>query len=190
MGAVKAAYLAAFDVPVPPSSASDIGDGLEAMVLGVLPPKTILPSEVDAADIADNTKFVVGGGTAGLGVGAYEGWAICNGNNGTRSLGKFLRATTAGIGAGGGSDSSAHTHSEGSLYAGLDVYDGSDRIVADLSSGKTWNSTHQINWANPLAVVTVGAAETGGANVHGATGAASATDNKPAYDDIVYLMKL
>lgn len=184
MGAVKAAYLAAFDVPVPPASASDIGDGLEAMVVGVLPPKTLIMSEVTAADIANAAKFVVGGGTAGLGVGDYEGWAICNGNNGTRALGKFLRGAPAGVGAGGGSDSSAHTHPL------------SDAGGAKISA---WGTT--LKWAvegGPnFTYVDIGTftASAGSGTVAsngliGNTDAASATDNKPAYDDIVYLMKL
>lgn len=184
MGAVKAAYLAAFDVPSPPASPSDIGDGLESMVRGVLPPGAIIPCNLLTATITADF-------TGGLGdVGSdYEGWAICDGNNGTPNLAnKFIRSKVTGSGGSGGSDSGAHTHGlsangGAAIYyhaVGDDLYLGADAAVPTFTTSH-WdqNIGGSANVANVAATPLVGN-----------TDSASATENRPVYYELVFLMKV
>lgn len=74
--------------------------------VGPVPPKGIVWANISAADIA--AYFTGGLGNTGE---AYEGWAICDGNNGTPNLSdRFVRAKVTGAGATGGADTMAHTH--------------------------------------------------------------------------------
>lgn len=72
-----------------------------------VPPKGIVLASLTAAEVSANFD----GTGLGNSPGKYEGWAICNGNNGTPSLdGRFPRFEVSAAGGTGGSDSSAHTH--------------------------------------------------------------------------------
>ena len=82
-------------------------NGLIRMVQTLAPVGSCVSAKLTAAQIAayfDSTGL----GRAGD---VWEGWAICNGANGTPNLdGKFTRFDTGGAGSTGGSDSNAHTH--------------------------------------------------------------------------------
>ena len=68
--------------------------------------------KLSAATLADDTCFVLAGATAGLGLGDYAGWAICNGNNGTDDWSdRYPRCNIAGGSALSGADDDTHTHS-------------------------------------------------------------------------------
>jgi hypothetical protein len=187
-----------------------------------MPPKSIIMTNVSAADIADTAKF---DGT-GLGVGSYLGWAICNGSNGTPNLqNRFPRMKTSGATGTGGSDTNSHTHTggahthgtegavNGTLRAQIDVNSGTGQecIYANADSG-TENAftadrmteafggigitTPPLSGGTPgdpdeedriLATPVQGATDSGGAV---ATGAPTDTENRPAYYELVPLMRL
>lgn len=68
-----------------------------------LPPKAIVAFNLLEADVTNPVKF---DGT-GLGTGAYLGWAICNGNNGTPDIhNTYLKGNTDGGGSSSGSSTS------------------------------------------------------------------------------------
>lgn len=83
-----------------PVAASTASEG------ATIPIGLVVFASLSGADIASYS-------TAGLGNTGqrWDGWAICDGANGTPNLAdKFLRANVGAAGATGGSDSSAHTH--------------------------------------------------------------------------------
>lgn len=72
------------------------------------PIKTIKPAYLSASEI---TQYFDSSGLGRAGS-SFDGWAICNGNNGTPDLnGTFPRFETAAAGSTGGSDTNSHTHS-------------------------------------------------------------------------------
>jgi hypothetical protein len=93
-----------------------------AVNFGVVPPKGIIHCNLSVDDVAEFFD------DTGLGVRSdkYGGFAICNGNNGTPDLtGFFVMGDVSGIGATGGSASSAHTHAidhdHGSFTSGTEA---------------------------------------------------------------------
>src|SRR5574343_1433246 len=165
----------------------------------VVPIGGCIDAELSAGDIA--TYF---DGT-GLGiVGArWEGWAIRNGNNGTtNATGKFTRWNTAGSGGTGGSESSAHTHDRGAhahaagtLTAELTGWSGTELVMA-VKACADWVSQRLLTITSNVADATK-TANTGliidgstASDGSGNTGAASATDNKPAYFSLVPLKRV
>lgn len=184
-------------------------DELESTVseLGVVPLKGIIHAYLTAAELATNFS-------SGLGVirTDYEGWAICDGSNGTPNLAsKFVRSQTTGAGTTGGSDSSAHTHAidhdHGSFTSGattltsgeIPAHTHSLGIVPEFVGGGTGaynvttNAVAPLNWQDRTATGSTGS---GGSHTHavdvpaltGTSGAASATENRPAYYELVPLM--
>ncbi len=183
MSAVKAAYLAAFDLAPPalPDTPAEIGDGLEDTIEALLPPGAIIPCNLLAATIA--TDFTGGLGDVGT---AYDGWAICDGNNGTPDLSdKFIRHKSTGAGASGGNDSSAHTHSLSNAGGAEIVTIGNNLLCWGVRDGPLFDYVDQ--------GVFTGDTGTGNRNsspLVGNTDAASATENRPAYYELVYLMRV
>lgn len=142
---------------------------------------------LSAADVADVTKFVQAGATAGLGVGDYLGWAICNGNNGTPAPGAtFPRFSVTAAGTTGGSDSSAHTHAPGTYHATI-IDDGTDKCSLRGEASADWTATKKFDATTLAADATV---RNYGVPLVGASGAASATDNRPAFFSWVPLMRV
>lgn len=195
-----------------------------------LPTGLILQASLTAAQVAEYFD------STGLGIAErqWEGWAICNGSNGTPSLdGKFPRFDTAAAGGTGGSDSSAHTHAidhnhasftsgnesahthgaveatNGTLRARVSI-DGTDDLLAldmsptggaytadaeaDLGVGVVVASTKSCS----NAAIVMGESAAGSAHSHAVdvpaivatSGAASVTDNRPAYYELVPVMRL
>ena len=148
--------------------------------------------------------------STGLGIkgGPEEAWAVCNGANGTHDWrDRFVRHinhVTGSTGATGGSDSSAHTHttpahshSGTGLFANVSI--AAARIVTEQSAGAadyTYNRsatatgyarTDPDSGAEDDAAVVTGSTATDGG---GTSGAASATDNKPAYITALAIMRV
>jgi hypothetical protein len=144
----------------------------------------------------------------------WAGWAICNGNNGTPDdNGKFTRANTSAAGATGGSDSSAHTHPNDHDHASFnsgsttltdaqvpatEIGVGAIDVRMDTAAGAVCrNLAYTAGAASPSgnAISVQGG---GQGHLHavdvpaytGDTGAASATDNRPAYAEKVPLMRI
>jgi len=112
-------------------------------------------------------------------VGSWIGFALCNGNNGTPDLsGKFPRMTTSGSGGTGGSDTAAtHTHL---LPIGFDA----STFYADY--GKV--TPQQIS--SGIRVTTPGTYSVSGPITVQYTDADGSHDNRPAYYELVSVMKL
>lgn len=144
-----------------------------------LPAKVVLSFNLSAADIA--ADFTGGLGDSGS---DYEGWAICDGNNGTPNLtDKFIRSKVTGSGGSGGSDSGAHTH-------GLSTNGGAmiRANVAALYWGAAGPSFSYVDKGGFTASSGTGSAASSG--LIGDTDSASATENRPAYYELVFLMKV
>ena len=133
----------------------------------------------------------------GLGTGPLEGWALCNGNNGTPNLtDRFVMGTnTSGnLGTTGGTNSysltvsqlPSHTHSISSdgnhshtLYRRTG-WDGSTCLAVEFyRAACSWTS----GWTGQA-----GAHNHGGAT--GATGGGAPIDNRPAFLQLAFIMKL
>ena len=130
-------------------------------------PGRIEPFELSAADLADDTKFVQAGVTAGLGVGDYLGWALCNGNNGTVDRnGYFIHGSTVAAGTVVGNNDSSHVHDRGAhqhaagTLAGPSHTHGAGTICAEISTAGAvffWNSVATIsNWISSYKVNAAG----------------------------------
>ena len=123
---------------------------------GAVPAGTIVLRDIPAADVTGYFD------ATGLGIadGPYDGWAVCNGSNGTPNLSdKFPRISATGSGGTGGTDDSSHTHDIDHTHASETVQSGAGADVATEA-------------------------------FTGTSGAASATDNRPAYYELVALMRL
>ena len=135
-----------------------------------LPPNEVRTFSLTSAQVTAN--FTATG--LGLTAGPYDGWAVCNGSNGTPDLrDRFIRIKTTGAGATGGNDSSAHTHAvdPASVTSGAP----SDTKVVAAGAGETVASsthTHAVDVASTT------------------SGAASASENRPAYYELVALMRV
>jgi hypothetical protein len=135
---------------------------------------------LSAADVANAEKFNQAGATAGLGVGRYLGWALCNGNNGTPSLNaKFLRWSTSAEGSAGGSDT--HSHSAGTLHAHIGLSDGEVRL-------ESYSATYTYGQYSTLAGPSlISATDDDSTKVSGITASASTL---PAHYHLVPLMRV
>jgi hypothetical protein len=160
--------------------------------------KAVVLATLSAADLADTTKFSANG----LGAGAYLGWAICNGNNGTTNLtGKFPRMVTTGAGTTGGEDVNSHTHGmQNHTHSGSPLWAewaaGYLTIYwKDVAGGAGWSSDIYISANGTMASSvpqTRGTAVGGNTDVpsNNTTTAASDTENRPAFYELVPLCKV
>ena len=165
--------------------------------------------KLSAATLADDTCFVLAGATAGLGLGDYAGWAICNGNNGTDDWSdRYPRCNIAGGSALSGVDNNTHVHS-------VDVP--SHGHANTLSTTDESAHTHNINHTHVMADKTpggvfntipaagfVGSSGVGVAHNHSIAGAVTDTDiaafdsaaaggatgNRPLSRDCVMMMRV
>lgn len=127
--------------------------------------------------------------STGLGVPKkpYDGWAICNGNNGTPSLHhKFLRWSTTSAGGTGGSDTNSHTHAPGTLVADIHLSASAGKIL-QLISTASFTANKEVAIAGIANSTT---AVSNGTQIDGATAAPSDTENRPAYFQLVPVMRL
>jgi len=162
------------------------------------PPKSVVMTTLTAADLADTTKF----SATGLGIGAYLGWAICNGNNATTNLtGRFPRMITTGAGATGGSDAAhthtmaSHTHAPGTMYAAMsmNIHGAGLAFQAAIPPANPFTPNHLYTvTAENESYVTPneGGVPVLGATAAPSTDATSATDGRPAYYELVPLCKI
>lgn len=135
----------------------------------VVPSKGIITASLSAAEV---TAYFDSTGQGKQG-GEYDGWAICNGNNGTPNLaGRFIRVLNTGGGSTGGSDSSAHTHAVDPASATSGAPSATVVVAAGVG---TTVATDTHTHATDVASTT--------------SGAASSSDNRPAYYDLVSLMR-
>lgn len=117
----------------------------------------------------------------------WQGWAIANGQNGTDDYrGVFPRFSVVAALGTGGSDSSAHIHDDGTLAAAIKASGGAPGSLIFGPSGANFTPT-QIMYPGASAGYVVA---TPGTDVYGNTGPASATDNRPAYKEVVPVVKL
>ncbi len=155
--------------------------------------------------------------STGLGVAGqpWEGWAICNGNNGTDPAdGKFLRFSTSASGGTGGSDTMAHTHdvdigsfnSGGTAITEAQLPAHNHGLQLMLSGGTAVTPRRVQGLDNVLAGSNVdvddpsanitGNAGSGQTHLHTVdppsttSSAASNTENRPAYREWVPVMRL
>jgi hypothetical protein len=156
--------------------------GMQAMIRTLAPVGVCVDAELTAAQVAlyfDDT---------GLGRPShpYVGWAIRNGKNSTRDAGgKFARWSTSAAGATGGSDSSAHTHDAGTLATRF-AMDGSHAF--GVAATTFFTATQQKAVPNAWAAGSWGGI--GAPPVFGSTGAPDATDNRPAFLEVVPLQRV
>ena len=171
-------------------------------------PGRVQPFWLSAADVADATKFIQAGADEGKGINDYLGWAKCDGNDGRPTADEvFLRWGLAGhdaAGASGGSDSSAHTHDRGAHshslagdagYACIGLAaDAGATVIRLKKSAKVFAATQNASAVtaaadtnNNYGVQLGGLTASDGA---GNTGAASATDNRPAFYSWVPLLRV
>lgn len=162
--------------------------------------QSALPGEIrtvklSSDDVSDNFD------ASGLGIvdGTYDGWAICNGNNDTPSLsGLFLRFAVTAAGGTGGSDSSAHTHSTPAHAHQTEFgWDGTNWFAKTTAIGNPASGSvveAGVDSLNPAHgdVVASDAVRLAKTRTDGSstTGAASVTDNRPAYYELVPLMRV
>lgn len=157
---------------------------MEEFLATAIPVGIIMPAYLTAAQVASEFD------STGLGSadGDFYGWAICNGNNDTPNLdGKFPRFEVSAAGGTGGSDSSAHTHGAGTYVARLAINSGNNDFHIDHVVADTWQGSHKLTTSGWAANTT---SFSTGTDVQGTSGAASATDNRPAYYELVPLMRV
>lgn len=183
-----------------------------------IPAGVVIPAYLTAAQVTGYFS------STGLGLAnqPYEGWAICNGSNGTPNLdGKFPRFETSAAGSSGGSDTNDHTHNvdpgsftsgaeaahthaaRGTLYAAINM-DTAALFADHVAQSFTPDTTATLAssgdaTAQAAAVVVGGSTAAGSSHTHSidvpitATGGvvgASATENRPAYYELVPVMRL
>lgn len=119
----------------------------------------------------------------------YVDYVLCNGSNGSPDLrDRFVRVNGTVAGGTGGSDSSAHTHGSSALVAHVALNATSDKILCNLAStGFTADSEAQLGAGVVVASTDV---EANGSEITGNTDAASATENRPAYYELVAVMRV
>jgi hypothetical protein len=175
------------------ATASAAAGALAASLNALVPPKAIITANLAAADISSNFD------ATGLGKspGPYAGWAICNGGNGTPNLaGRFLRVNATAAGATGGSDSSAHTHTTPAHQHLIPIgWDTNNQFFTSDATGlPLYGSTVITARRYPPGMGTQASDTTRLAYTDnsgaGTTGAASVTDNRPAYYELVALMRM
>jgi hypothetical protein len=175
------------------ATASSAGGALNTRLNALVPPKGIVTANLSASDLSTNFD----GTGLGIATGPYAGWAVCNGMNGTPNLAnRFVRVAAAAAGATGGSDSNAHTHGTPSHQHVLPVgFDGSNiYLTADANNAPMYGSNvitanrgAPASGAYASGLTRQGFTDNSGA---GTTGPASATENRPAYFELVALMRL
>lgn len=149
---------------------------------GVVPVGCIVSAVLTSAQVAALFD------SDGLGkTGRFQGWQICNGNNGSPDLdATFLRWAVAESGGVGGSDSSAHTHAAGDLVANIRVSAASGKILAE-SIAHDFTSDAEVALGG---ITDVAGSSANATVIDGTTDAASATDNRPAYYELVPLLRV
>lgn len=164
--------------------------------LGIVPYKGIITAYLDADDVSNYFD------ATGLGNrnGPWGGYAICNGNNGTPDLAdKFIRAVDDAAGSTGGTDSGAHTHSTPAHahqlplgWDGTNLHLGQNAGDTDELYGSTDETHNRIVAAHGGAATASGTISIANSNTDGSgtSGAASATDNRPAFYELVALMNV
>jgi hypothetical protein len=128
----------------------------------------------------------------GLGTGTLTGWALCNGNNGTPNLqDRFVMGTvnSVNLNSTGGNNSytltaaqlPAHTHGIRAIFHGQDT-EGSDNCVTSGVEQRVFFGDDNIwpNCGNPSRVT----------YPTDATGNSDPIDNRPAYIQLAFIMKL
>ena len=180
----------------------------------IIPPKTIIPANLTAANIAAYFD-ATGLGKTGT---DWLGWALCNGNNGTPKLDNvFPMWSTTAAGTAGGENTNTHSHAvtsnvtsaanTGTTAADLAAHfhanvTGAGAILSVNNVGGSPGSIDLLTAAggptttNPLQTSTEG---TGGGHAHTApaltnnavtSAAPSDSENRPAFSSIVPVMKL
>ena len=151
-----------------------IRDIVRAVNQTTVPVGGVVWCNLTAQNIAD--YFDIDG--RGLAVTPYDGWHICNGNNSTPSMSaKFLRSSVTAAGGTGGSDSSAHTHDMSHIHTSFETDAPSATAEVAAGVGSTVASSDHTHSAQaPI--------------FEDNTGAASVTDNKPAYFELVPLIRV
>lgn len=168
----------------------DVDTGVKRHMIG-----EVWPMSLTAAQVSSASNFVQSGATAGLGVGAYSGAAICNGNNGTQNLnGKVLRWDTTQAGLTGGSDD--HSHANGTLAA--DSHTLTEAEIPSHKHGTYANTgaagtvsvprleTNRTAVAGPDTTTTGG----GGGHTHTVSGSTATGSTLPAYAGLVPVMRI
>jgi hypothetical protein len=213
--------------------ATSASGALDTRLTALMPPKSIIMANLTAADMGTNFD-ATGRGNSG---GAYGGWAICNGQNGTPNLANRFVRVAAAAGATGGNDNmdhshaidhdhnafasgteSGHTHSTPAhnhlIPVGWDGYNyyftGGGGVVfpsfgsAVITEGHYTAATDIFNYAVGLTRLaytdTSGSGTTGAGDAHshsinpppyiGPSGPSTFTDNRPAFYELVALMRL
>lgn len=164
--------------------------GYDAVPIGVILPAYLTTAQV--TEYFDSTGL----GRKGR---RYAGYAIVNGDNGTPSdlNGLFPRWSTSAAGGTGGSDSSAHTHSTPAHAHQTEIgWDGTNFYMKTNGSGvpASGSIVESVNRIPPAhgAVEGVGNARLAltRSDGSGTSGAASVTENRPAYYELVPVMRI
>lgn len=176
-------------------------EALQKQIDFARPVGSIVMAKLTASEVGayfDSTGL----GRSGL---RYDGWAIANGNNGTEDWNdRFPLCDNTGAGGIGGDHSSAHTHSTpahshdaSGLYANLDINAGNIHGEFDVAapdytfnvtgSATGWSRDEVTTGSENRGLVVDGTTATDGA---GTTGAASASDNRPAFRKAVWVQRV
>ena len=143
----------------------------------LLPAKAVVGFNLTADDVSGSFNSSGLGKSSGL----YDGWAICNGNNGTPDLSdKFVRLSVAVAGGTGGSDAQTHTLSDA---GGAEV-----NLTSETVKRKHPSSGPSFSYDD---IGTLGAS--GGSGTIASTpllGSTDSADNMPAYYGLVPLMRV
>lgn len=199
--AIKAVFIAEFGGGTPPATEDAIADGMAdaiATVAGLsIPSGGIIMANLSGTSVT--ADFTGGLGDTGT---DWEGWAICNGSNGTPNLtDKFVRSKVTGAGGTGGSDTNSHTHTSAAHTHPLSANGGASIWVQTGGAMRITTATGP-SFTHTNAVALGATGSFGGTDpsiplvgdtdsaTPGVTGTPSDTDNKPAYFELVFLMKV
>jgi len=157
-----------------------VADAINAYAVGAVPIGGIIPANLSAGDIS--TYFTGGLGNSGQ---RWEGWAICNGSNGTPNLsGKFPKATTGASGTTGGSDTIAdHDHL---IPWGFDSTN--EYWYTNGSSQPAYQSA-VLSGVSRFSIVHGASQSTGSVRI-AATEDDGGHDNRPAFYELTFLMRV